>query len=369
MHIVQITPGAGAMICGNCIRDNALVAALRTAGHEVTMLPLYLPLTLDEDDQSADMPVFFGGISVYLEQKSNLFQRMPGFLHRLLASRLLLKWAAGRAASTRPSDVGDITLSMLRGEQGRQARELGELIAWLKTQPRPDVICLSNALLIGLARRLKAELKTPVVCMLQGEDTFLDSLPETHRAACWQALKGRAVDADLFIAPSKYFGDLMTKRLSLSAARVRVVLNGINLEGYSRSSDATHAARSTQHAAPVLGYFTRMCREKGLDTLVEAFILIKQRRRVPRLKLHIGGYCGPSDEAFVKTLRQRRKLGSLAKPFFPPTCRMLRSSISFARCRSFPCPPCTAKPSDCMCWKPWRRACPWCNRAPLHFPN
>ncbi len=53
MNIVQITPGAGGMYCGGCFRDNALVAALRKQGHNTLMVPLYLPLTLDEPDQSA----------------------------------------------------------------------------------------------------------------------------------------------------------------------------------------------------------------------------------------------------------------------------------------------------------------------------
>jgi glycosyltransferase involved in cell wall biosynthesis len=48
-----------------------------------------------------------------------------------------------------------------------------------------------------------------------------------------------------------------------------------------------------------------MCKEKGLDTLVEAYIQLKQRGRVPRLKLQIGGGCGPGDEPFVKSLRVR----------------------------------------------------------------
>ena len=48
MNIVQITPGAGDMYCGNCFRDNALVAQLRRMGHHALMVPLYLPLTLDE---------------------------------------------------------------------------------------------------------------------------------------------------------------------------------------------------------------------------------------------------------------------------------------------------------------------------------
>src|SRR6185436_19910623 len=157
MRILQITPGAGGMYCGNCFRDNALVAALRRQGHEVLMVPQYLPMTLDEADQSAGTPLFFGGVSVYLEQKASFFNHAPRWLHSLLASPAVLKLAGSFAAKTQAADVADITLSMLQGEQGRQARELDELIAWLKTQPHPDAIFLSNALLAGMVRRLKSE--------------------------------------------------------------------------------------------------------------------------------------------------------------------------------------------------------------------
>src|SRR4051794_17862261 len=151
MTILQITAGAGGMYCGICLRDNALVAALRKSGHEVLMVPLYLPLTLDEEDQSANTPIFFSGINVYLDQQSAWFRRMPGWLRQLLSSRGLLKWVGTKAAKTRPEELGGLTLSMLRGEEGFQVRELDELLVWLKTQAKPDVICLSNALLVGLA--------------------------------------------------------------------------------------------------------------------------------------------------------------------------------------------------------------------------
>jgi glycosyltransferase involved in cell wall biosynthesis len=302
MHLVQITPGAGAMYCGNCFRDNALVAALRQMGHDVTMVPLYLPLTVDETDQSAGTPIFFGGINVYLEQKSALFRRTPRWFRRALASRRLLARAAGRTARTRATDVGDILLSMLRGEAGRQARELEELAGWLQRRGHPDVICLSNALLVGMARRLKAELRSPVVCTLQGEDTFLDALPDSHRAAAWQLLTERAADVDLFIAPSRYFAGFMGARLGLSADRVRVVYNGIHLAGYETPAPAVAGGF---RGAPVLGFLARMCREKGLETLVDAFISLKQSGRAGNLRLRIGGSCGPGDEPFVKTLRQR----------------------------------------------------------------
>jgi glycosyltransferase involved in cell wall biosynthesis len=305
------------MYCGGCLRDNALVAALRKLGHQALMVPLYLPLTLDEEDQSAGTPVFFGGISVYLEQKTALFRGAPGWLHDLFASRRLLAWAAGKAAKTRAADLGELTLSMLRGEEGNQAREIEVLIAWLKTQPKPDVLSLSNALLIGIVRRLKAELRIPVVCALQGEDSFLDALPESHRAACWRTLAERAAEVDLFVAPSRYFGDLMRERLGLPADRVRVVHNGINLEGYAvegqteKSEVQSPKSKVQGTGVPVLGFFARMCREKGLDTLVEAYLLLRQRGRVGQLKLRVGGSCGPADGAFVDSLRERLQAGGV----------------------------------------------------------
>jgi len=317
VNLVHFTPGAGAMYCGGCLRDNALVAALRKLGHQVTMVPLYLPLTLDEADQSMGMPVFFGGLNVYLQQKAALFRGAPGWLHDLFDSPALLRWAAGKAAKTRAADVGELTLSMLRGEAGNQARELEELLAWLKTQPPPDALCLSNALLLGMARRLKSELRAPVTCALQGEDTFLDALPEAHRAACWQTLTERAQEVDLFLAPSRYFGDLMRQRLGLAEKQVRVVPNGINLDGYA---DAGRGGKcevripnsEVQGAGvPALGYFARMCPEKGLDTLVEAYIRLRQRGRVGALKLRLGGSCGPADTPFVNSLRQRLQASAL----------------------------------------------------------
>jgi glycosyltransferase involved in cell wall biosynthesis len=315
VEILQLTPGAGAMFCGNCLRDNALVASLRKLGHRALMLPLYLPLTLDEVDQSAGTPVFFSGINVYLEQKSPWFRRAPRWLHGLLASRSLLKWAAGRASNTRAENLGELTLSMLRGESGYQSRELEELIEWLLTQPRPDVIFLSNAMLLGMARRLRAALDRPVICMLQGEDYFLDSLSEPHRRVCWETLAARAKDADLFIAPSQYFADLMRTRLELPADRVKVVYNGINLDGYTGHHPAARAPRQSDRGSashPVLGYFARMCPEKGLDILVEAFIRLRERGRVPGLKLRIGGSLGPADHAYVAGLRRRLSEAGLA---------------------------------------------------------
>ncbi len=287
------------MYCGNCFRDNALVAELRREGHQTTLVPLYLPMTVEDADQSVGTPIFFGGVSVYLEQKIPWFAKAPAWLHNWLSSPAILKWAAGRAAKTRAEDVGDLTVSMLRGELGQQARELRVFIDWLKTQPKPDVVCLSNALLVGMARQIRRELSVPVVITLQGEDAFLDAMRSPHREIAWKTLSERCAEVDLFIAPSRYFGDLMARRLGLAADRVSVVYNGVNQTGY----DTPGAAAPPD--TPALGFFARMCREKGLDTLVEAFILLKQRPATQNLRLKVGGSCGPSDEPLVRELKER----------------------------------------------------------------
>jgi glycosyltransferase involved in cell wall biosynthesis len=175
---------------------------------------------------------------------------------------------------------------------------------------------LSNALLIGMVRRLKSELGASVACALQGEDWFLDALPESHRAACWRTLAERAAEVDVFIAPSRYFGDLMRERLGLPADRVRVVHNGINLDGYGvedrkeKPEGRSPKAEEPGEGVPTLGFFARMCPEKGLDTLVEAYMLVRQRGR-GQLKLRVGGSCGPADAAFVDSLRERLKANGL----------------------------------------------------------
>jgi len=299
------------MYCGNCFRDNALVAQLRRMGHQALMVPLYLPLTLDEADQSEGTPLFFSGLNVYFAQKFNCFKKAPNWLRRLFTAGWLLNRLGNFAGKTRGAQVGDLTLSMMRGETGHQARELEQLIAWLKEHEQPDVVCLSNALIAGLAKRLRAELGVPVVCLLEGEDAFLDSLPEPQREDTWAELRERVADIDLFIAPTRYYAETMARRATIPAAKLEHIHNGINLDGFEPSA--------LPDDPPVLGYFARMCPEKGLDTLVEAFISLRQTGQVSNLKLAVGGGCQPGDKAFVARQKKRlREAGLLSETVFQP---------------------------------------------------
>ena len=297
MRIVQLTPGTGNFYCGTCLRDNALVAALRMQGHDAVLLPMYLPHFVDEESVAEDAPLFFGGINVYLQQKSAFFRNSPAWLDRWLDAPALLNRAASRAGMTSARDLGDLTLSMLLGESGRQAKELEKVIAWLsKSENRPDVVSLSNVLLIGLARRIRQALKVPVVCTLQGEDSFVDALPEPD--LCWRALRERAKDVSVFVAVSRYYREVMMERLRLAPERVKVVYNGVNLDGYA-------PADSGLTKPPVIGYLARMHPSKGLDVLVESFIRLKERGRISALRLRIAGGQTAEDKRFVDRLRER----------------------------------------------------------------
>ena len=71
-----------------------------------------------------------------------------------------------------PVANAQLTLSMLRGEDGNQRELLQELVQWIKSTYRPDVIHVTNALLIGVVREFKRSLQVPVTCGLHGEDIF-----------------------------------------------------------------------------------------------------------------------------------------------------------------------------------------------------
>jgi glycosyltransferase involved in cell wall biosynthesis len=299
MRIVQITPSAGdSFYCENCLRDAALAKAMLKLGHDGLMVPLYLPLSVEQTGSAGIAPIFFGGLNVYLQQKSAFFRKTPRWLDSLFDSPGLLRWIGRKAGMTSARDLGETTISMLRGEQGRQIKELDRLVDWLDTQEnRPDIICLSNILLAGLAGPIKKRLGVPVVCLLQDEDGFLDGLASPYSQQAWQVLAERAGDMDAFIAVSKYYADIMRQRLQFGPDRVHVVYTGISLDGYE--------SQGARPEVPTIGYLSRMCSEKGLDTLVDAFLKLKKNEKLRNAKLRIAGGKRSDDEAFLNKIRQK----------------------------------------------------------------
>ncbi|HEX42301.1 MAG TPA: glycosyltransferase [Phycisphaerales bacterium] len=299
MRIVQITPGSGnTFYCENCLRDATLARPLRDLGHDVLMVPMYLPVEIGDQDYSPDSELFFGGINVYLQQKIPLFRRTPRWLDRLFDSRRLLRWAGRRVGMTSPRDLAETTLSILAAEHGRQAKELDRLIEWLRQRDnRPDIVCLSNVLLAGLAKEIRGRLDVPVACILQDEEGFLDSLPPPYAQQAWDLLRRRVAHVDGFIAVSEFYADVMHGRLDIDPRRLHVARPGVVTEDYASVTPAP--------GVPTIGFLSRMCADKGLDTLVDAFIALKQRPSLEQVQLiAAGGRQGP-DARFIKSLQSR----------------------------------------------------------------
>src|SRR3989304_4380672 len=101
MKIAYIAAGAAGMVCGSCLHDNTLAAALLELGQDVVLVPTYTPLRTDEPDVS-HRRVFFGGINAYLQQRWSLFRRTPWWLDRLLDSPALLERLSERARGAWP---------------------------------------------------------------------------------------------------------------------------------------------------------------------------------------------------------------------------------------------------------------------------
>lgn len=308
MRIAYIAAGAAGMYCGSCLHDNTLAAALMELGEDVVLVPTYTPLRTDEADVSIRR-VFFGGINAYLQQKVTLFRYTPWWLDRFLDHPTLLNWATRGAASVDPAQLGDLTVSMLRGEAGHQRKELEKLVHWLLTDVQPDVVHLSNSMQLGMARLLRERCGPPVVCQLSGEDIFLEKLRPPHYELARNLLRERAADADAFVAINRYYADFMAGYLGVNRARVHVIPHGVRLAGHGSRREK----RDNEPAA--VGYLARICADKGLHILVDACERLARRGELPHFELHVAGYLGKGDRPYFDDLQYGVARGPLAGRF------------------------------------------------------
>ena len=304
MRAAYITAGAAGMYCGSCLHDNALAAALQRAGHDVALIPTYTPIRTDEVDVSIDR-VFYGAINVYLEQKIPLFRAVPKVIERMLNSPKLLGLVSNIGSSIDARHLGDLTLSILQGEDGRQSKELDELVEWLRDDYRPEIVHITNSMLIGMVRKVKKEIGVPVLCSVQGEDIFLEQLTEPYHTRVRDTLRERARDIDAFVATSAYYGEFMADYLDVPAERMHHVKLGINLEGHGTDAAAASGDPFT------VGYLARICPEKGLHLLMEAFRHLAERAGRERVRLRIAGWLGQRDRAYLEECMKRARVAGI----------------------------------------------------------
>jgi glycosyltransferase involved in cell wall biosynthesis len=307
MKLLYLTAGAAEMYCGSCLRDNALATALMARGHDVVLMPIYTPTTTDEKNVSSTK-VFFGGISVYLEQNVPLFRHTPAFMDKLWDSEWVLKLASKKQIKVDPTFLGAMTVSMLKGTDGFQKKEVEKLVTWLKHESRFDLVSLPFALLISLAKPIKDALGCPVVCTLQGEDLFLDQLREPWKSESMALIRAAVPHVDHFVAVSDYYAKFMVQYFGIPQEKMSVVPLGINFDG--------HEARPVRTSPPyTIGYFARIAPEKGLHVLCEAYHLLRKYDDVPETRLVVGGYLLDEHREYLASCQTRMRDWGIADQF------------------------------------------------------
>ena len=301
MRVTYITAGAADMICGSCLRDNALVRKLREQECEITLVPVYTPITVEEEDFSTDK-LLLGGISVYLEQSSSLFRKLPNFLTNWLDRPSVVKFFTSRKPiQVEAENLGNLTLSILKGENGNQKRSFNKAFKWIQEEAQPEIINFSNLLIAGLAPKFKNETKLPVVVTLQGDDLFINDFKDEHRKKIIKELKIIATSVDAFITFSQFYAEKMASLLDIPIEKFHIINLGIDAEPFSGISEKKPNSR-------VIGYFGRIAPEKGFHNAVNSFIEINKDAANEKVQLVAGGWLSETDKNYFR--EQTEKINS-----------------------------------------------------------
>jgi glycosyltransferase involved in cell wall biosynthesis len=295
------------MYCGSCLRDNAMATELMTRGHDVLLLPVYTPTLTDEPNVSNDH-VVLGGISAYLEQYVPVFRKTPRWLDRLWDSKTALNLATRRSISTNPKTLGEMTVSVLKGEGGFQRKEIDKFIDWVKDSAPPDVVSIPYTLLLGLAGPIKQALKAPILCTLQGEDLFLDNLHEPYRTQSLNLIRDHLPHVDQFLSVSEYYADFMPRYLGIPREKISIVPIGINPDGFE--------LRNRERSGPfTVGFFGRIAPEKGLHVLAEAYCIMRESGQLPEARLEAAGYMAADSKPYLEAIQKSLRDAGLENEF------------------------------------------------------
>lgn len=312
MKLVYLTAGAAGMYCGSCMHDNTLATALAKTGIDIQLVPTYTPIRTDEHDTSVDR-VFFGGVNVFLQQKFAIFRYLPSLLDRMLDQPWFLRWVTSRGLEIDPRELGALTVSMLRGKHGYQRKEVRRLCHWLAASARPDVVVTTNILIGGCIPEIKRALNVPVLVTLQGDDVFLDFIPEPYRRQAFEQIANLAASVDGFLVHSQYYAQAMSEYFGLAPERIHRVPLGIDTQGFP-DFRAAPVGKPTDKPRRI-GYLARLAPEKGLHILVDAFLNLRERPGCEDVQLHIAGWLGEDHRAYAESQFARLKAAGLDGAF------------------------------------------------------
>jgi glycosyltransferase involved in cell wall biosynthesis len=277
-----------------------LRAIRKVPGTKASAIPLYLPPDESTVESGLDKNVFFGAISMYLREKVPFLKNMPVFLDKIFDSAPMLKMAAKHAGTTRTEGLEEMTLNMIKGENAFPDKELQRLVDYLSKDGKPDIIHLSNALIVGLARQIKKKMKVKIVCSLLNEDDWIDEMAEPYQSNAWKLIAREAPNVDAFLTPSNYYKELFIKKTGINGDNIHVVPLGFDPDLTIEKKDNF----------PAIGYYCRINSQNGIDKLVDAFIELKKGNMLPDLTLHIsGGFTSDDKPLIAEQIRKIKENG------------------------------------------------------------
>ena len=289
MKIAIVTAGGAGMFCGSCMHDNTWARGLIAAGHDVTLIPTYTPIRLDEENVSGQK-VYLGGINIYMDSRSRIWRKIPRLFTRWLDHPWVIKMATKFNISNDAADLGELTIASIEGTDGPQAREVRELASFICDQLQPDVVCFSNILQIGAVHAIREKFRGKLFCVMQGDDIFLNDLPERYRTQACDMISDRADDFDGFLVHSESYRETMSELLKLPKEKFQILPLGIDFTGHDGQPGLRNEGPLT------IGYFARICPEKGFHLSLQAFQ--KYLEWHPDASLVVGGYLGPRDQKY-----------------------------------------------------------------------
>lgn len=273
--------------------------------------PLYLPIH-DEGEGADDpsQPIRMGGIETWLAIRTPLLGRLASVMGGALSSRAALRLASALGDMTDPSALGPMTEATLRVES-EALRSLLERVGREVAAYKPDVVILSNALLLGLAPVLREATDATIVCTLQSEVSFIEDLQEPWPERVWDALKALTASVHGFVSVSRAHGAEMAARLGLSLEDIFVVPHGVQTDAFS-PLEAPHRHRR-------IAYVARIDERHGAHRLLQAFADLPAGD-VPAT-LHVAGSLTSQDRPYLNRLKRlATELNVEDRVAFSPNC-------------------------------------------------
>ncbi len=262
MQILYLVGGNDVIAGGATARDAAFVLGLQDAGHDVTALSLYGPVSVEGETQYSRLfhPLGSGTLRRYFPRLSYIPDKLTAIFRRPSPVISMTSYAvSGKRKDLR----GPFAVSLLSGANKMQRREFSHLMEYYGGKSRPAAVILSNTMLSGLAEAIRANLGCPIFCLSQGSDRVIESLEEPYRSDARKLVRKNARLFRMVITSSRYFAIRATESLALPASRIKVVPPGVDAAGLANPAPRRRLPFTVGYMAPIR-------KEKGLDILVEA---------------------------------------------------------------------------------------------------